>query len=96
MTPGGSKLWYFAYRFTGLQKKLAIGGYPAISLAKARQSRDAAKALFASEIDPGQQKKLNNITKANSEANTFEAISLELLAKKRREGKVSNTIGKRE
>jgi hypothetical protein len=24
VTPGGSKLWYFAYRFTGLQKKLAI------------------------------------------------------------------------
>ena len=32
----GSKLWRLAYRFSGKQKTLYMGGYPAISLADAR------------------------------------------------------------
>jgi integrase len=44
----------------------------------------------------GQQKKLDRLQKANSEANTFALIAAELLAKKRWEGKASATIGKRE
>ena len=38
--PSGSKLWRLAYRFGGKQKTLALGVYPAISLADARSRRD--------------------------------------------------------
>ena len=48
VTPQGSKLWRLAYRFSGKQKLLASGAYPAISLAEARSSRDGAKRLLAS------------------------------------------------
>jgi integrase len=96
INPNGSKLWCLAYRFADKQKKLSIGAYPAISLSVARDEREASKSLLASGIDPGQQKKLNQLALAADRANTFELIAAELLAKKRREGKASNTIGKRE
>jgi hypothetical protein len=44
IAPTGSKLWRMAYRFGGKQKVLALGAYPAITLADARAKRDAAKA----------------------------------------------------
>ena len=47
--PGGSKLWRVAYRFAGKQKTLALGVYPAVSLADARSGRDQAKRLLAQE-----------------------------------------------
>jgi hypothetical protein len=43
--PTGSKLWRMAYRFAGKQKTLALGLYPAVSLAEARNGRDQAKKL---------------------------------------------------
>ncbi|MFW6011081.1 MAG: Arm DNA-binding domain-containing protein, partial [Desulfosalsimonas sp.] len=33
VTPSGSKLWRYKYRFNGKSKKLALGQYPDISLA---------------------------------------------------------------
>jgi integrase len=94
--PTGSKLWRLAYRFAGKQKKLSIGSYDDIGLASARERREAAKALLAAGVDPGQQKKLDRLAVSASQASTFEIIAAELLAKKRREGKASSTIGKRE
>jgi integrase len=99
--PSGSKLWCLAYRdLNGKQKKLSFGAYPSVTLAKAREERGKAKTLLASGIDPGQHAKTEKanraIAEANNEANTFAALAAELLAKKRREGKASNTIGKRE
>jgi integrase len=96
VNPNGSKLWCFAYRFAEKQKKLSIGAYPAISLSAAREEREASKSLLASGIDPGQQKKLNQLALAGDRANTFTLIAAELLAKKRREGKARATIGKYE
>jgi hypothetical protein len=42
--PNGSKLWCMKYRIDGKAKKLAFGPYPDVSLFKARQLRDAARA----------------------------------------------------
>lgn len=39
--PNGSRLWRLAYRFGGKQKQLALGAYPLVSLAEARDARDA-------------------------------------------------------
>ena len=41
----GAKSWRFKYRIDGREKLLVIGDYPAVTLAKARQMRDAAKGL---------------------------------------------------
>jgi integrase len=91
--PTGSKLWHLAYRNSeGKQKKLAFGPFPLISLAEARQKRDEAKRLLIGGIDPGQQKKLDKIAKALSDAATFEAVAEEYLAKKQREGMAESTL----
>jgi integrase len=96
LMPTGSKLWRYAYRYEGSQKTLAFGQYPALGLADARKRRDEARALLASGIDPARQKQREKANRATSEANTFALIATELLEKKKREGKASATIGKRE
>jgi integrase len=90
--PSGSKVWRFAYRFYGLQKDIALGKYPAVGLAEARKKRDEAKALLASGIDPSQQRKLDKIAKALSDAATFDSVAEEYLAKKVREGMAASTV----
>jgi Arm DNA-binding domain len=52
VTPGGSKLWRFRYRFGGRENMLALGAYPAVSLADARSKRDEARKLLADGKDP--------------------------------------------
>src|SRR4029077_9080750 len=85
--PSGSKLWNLAYRFAGKQRKLAIGSYPGIGLKKARAKREEAKKLLASVFDPSQQKRLGKLASESQKADSFEAISREVLEKKRREGR---------
>ena len=48
----GGKLWRFDYRFNGKRKTLALGAYPDISLAQAREKRDNARKLLANDTDP--------------------------------------------
>ncbi len=40
VSPSGGKLWRLKYRFDGKEKRLALGIYPEVSLAKARERRD--------------------------------------------------------
>lgn len=41
--PNGSKLWRMKYRHSDKEKRLALGAYPDLSLAKARQKRAEAR-----------------------------------------------------
>jgi hypothetical protein len=43
ITPTNGKLWRFDYRFGDKRKMLALGTYPAVTLAEARQCREDAK-----------------------------------------------------
>lgn len=47
----GSKSWRFDYSFDGKRKTLALGAYPDVSLADARNKRDEARKLLANETD---------------------------------------------
>lgn len=75
------KYWRMSYRILGKQKTLALGVYPAVSLAKARQRRDKARELLADGIDPGTAKKEQKQATAAAAANTFEAVALAWLDK---------------
>lgn len=75
------KYWRMSYRFAGKQKTLALGVYPDVSLAKARQRRDKAREQLADGIDPGQAKRDEKQTKALASAQTFEAVSRTWLKK---------------
>ena len=76
----GSKLWRFDYRFNEKRKTLALGGYPDLSLAEARNKRDNARNLLANDIDPGEAKKAIKVARQNSVANCFENIAREWIA----------------
>src|SRR3954468_14363749 len=93
VTSGGSKLWRFGYRFGGKQKTLALGVYPAVTLADARDRREDARKLLASGCDPSVQRKLEKIAAAAG-GNTFRDVAEELLAKHAREGRAEMTLKK--
>lgn len=75
------KYWRMNYRYLGKQKTLALGVYPAVSLAKARQRRDRARELLADGVDPSTAKREEKRAKAAAAVNTFEAVAREWLAK---------------
>jgi integrase len=79
--PAGGKYWRLKYRFNGKHKVLALGIFPEVSLAEARDGRDAARKLLRSGIDPGEAKKAARITRVGNPANSFEAIAREWHAK---------------
>ena len=90
--PAG-KYWRMNYRFDGKQKLLALGVYPAISLADARQRRDAARKQLAHGIDPGAAKQEAKQAQAAILANTFERVALEWLDKTKAD-RMGSTQGK--
>ena len=57
ITPSGSKYWRLKYFFAGKEKVLALGVYPEISLADARERRAQARKVLAAGNDPGEVKK---------------------------------------
>ena len=77
INPKGGKYWRFKYRFGGKEKTLALGVYPDLSLAKAREKRQEARERVADDIDPGVVKRLKKIHQFEEETNGFEALALE-------------------
>ncbi|MBV8666914.1 MAG: integrase arm-type DNA-binding domain-containing protein [Burkholderiaceae bacterium] len=75
------KYWRMNYRYAGKQKTLAIGVYPAVTLAKARRRRDEARELLADGIDPSKAKRDEKRAKAANAAHTFELVSRDWLVK---------------
>ncbi|EMM1628084.1 DUF4102 domain-containing protein [Klebsiella pneumoniae] len=47
VNPNGSRYWRLKYRVAGKEKSLALGVYPDVSLADARQKRAGAKKVLA-------------------------------------------------
>src|SRR5882724_4985127 len=70
VTTEGAKYWRMAYRWHGKQRTLAIGVYPTVGLAVARQARDEAKRLLMSGADPSATKKERKRAAKLSAANT--------------------------
>ena len=75
VTPQGSKLWRWAYRFDGKQKLMALGSYPDISLAQARDKVDEARKLLASGSDPMAARKSEKIARRLAVEDTFAAVA---------------------
>ncbi|ENY9362168.1 tyrosine-type recombinase/integrase [Salmonella enterica] len=92
--PNGSKLWYMKYRIDGKEKKLAFGPYPDVSLFKARQLRDAARAKVREGADPSADKKIAQQKKKNG--HTFRQIAMNWHGEHRRWSEhYANTIQRR-
>jgi integrase len=79
--PSGSKLWRLKYRFANKEKKLALGVYPEVTLAQARERQLEARRLLANGVDPGEYKKQAKRAARVASANTFEAVAREWFSK---------------
>lgn len=75
VTKAGGKYWRMKYRHAGKEKRVALGVYPAVSLALARKARDQARDALARGDDPAQLKREGKLRKAINDARTFEAVA---------------------
>ena len=78
----GAKYWRLKYRFAGKEKLLALGVFPAVSLAQARLLCAEAKALLAANRDPSLTKQIQKNLLQNESQDTFEAVANEWFAAK--------------
>jgi Phage integrase central domain/Arm DNA-binding domain len=92
--PSDARPWRLGYRFGGKQRLLALGVYPTISLARARQAREEARRLLVDGIDPALEKKRR--MQEHIDAVTFRAVADEYVTKLKREGRAAATIAKTE
>jgi integrase len=96
--PGGAKLWQLVYQFQGKQRQIALGPFPEVSLATAREQREAAKRSIREGIDPastrpGKAPVPPPITETDA---TFREVATAYLAKRRREKLANTTMTKKE
>lgn len=75
--PTGQKYWRLKYRFNDKEKLLALGVYPRISLAEARERREEAKKLLDIGKDPVETKKLEKLVRQTEYENNFENLARE-------------------
>lgn len=67
------KYWRLKYRHGGKERLLALGVYPKVSLANARQARDEARAQLAQGIEPSARRRAEREAAQDS----FEAVARE-------------------
>ncbi len=77
VTPSGGRWWRFAYRFGGKRKLMSLGIYQDITLAEARDRRDAARKLLAFGADPSAKRKADKREVTDRATNSFEAVARE-------------------
>lgn len=77
--PSGARLWRYRYRLAGKENLFAIGAYPEVKLADAREQRDAARKLVRNGVHPSHHRKANKLRTAYEHANSFEAVAREWL-----------------
>ena len=77
VVPSGSRYWRLKYRFAGKEKRLAIGVYPTVSLAKARREAAVARELLTEGVDPSVRKRERLRELKRAAGNSFEAVAHE-------------------
>jgi integrase len=93
--PNGSKLWRAKFRIGGKEKRLALGAWPEISLAKARDLHESARRKLAEGVDPALERKRAKVAAKIGAANTFALIAEEYIESKMiGEGRAKGTIKK--
>ena len=76
VTESGSKLWRWKYRADGKEKVMALGSYPDVSLAQAREAMGTARKLLAAGSDPMAKRKADKLAKQSAAENSFQTVAL--------------------
>ena len=75
------KYFRFDYRYAGKRKTIALGVYPDVKLAVAREKRDDSRRLLQNDVDPAQYRKETKAMQKEQAVNSFEAVSREWFTK---------------
>ena len=94
VSPNGTKLWRFRYRYLGKDKRIALGCYPKVGLAEARRKRDDVKSKLYEGVDPGAERKREKLLAIYKGANTFGDLAREYINKMVAEGLATTTTTK--
>jgi integrase len=78
--PNGARLWRLKYRHGGVEKLLALGAYPEVTLKRAREKRDEARQLLDRQIDPSTQRKAQKQAATLAKDNTLTTVAEEWFA----------------
>jgi integrase len=82
LVKASGKYWRMSYRFNAKQKTVALGVYPAVSLAHARQLRDKARKRMEEDgIDPSAAKQEEKRSRVEAATHTFDAVARQWLKK---------------
>ena len=81
VSPAGSRRWFLTYRVAGVEKQLALGSYPTITLIAARKACDAAKLQKYAGLDPVQARKIEKVKANRADGDTFKVIALDWYVK---------------
>ena len=73
--PSGVKAWRYRFTLEGKASMFALGEYPAVSLAEARDRCEAARQLVKQGINPAQQRQIDRIKQASDAEITFEKVA---------------------
>lgn len=92
VTPSGGKYWRLKYFFGGKEKLLALGVYPEVSLADAREKRTQARKAIAAGIDPAEIKKEARRRKDVQRTNSFELVAEEWFQQREGEWAASYSV----
>ncbi len=75
--PKGGKYWRLKYRFLGKEKGMALGVYPEVTLAGAREKQNQARKLLAQGINPAAAKQEHKRAHAITMGTTFKLVARE-------------------
>lgn len=78
---GQSKRWFLKYRIAGVEKQLALGSYPDVTLTAARKARDTAKLQKSQGADPVMLRKVEKLKASRTDGDTFKNVALEWYGK---------------
>jgi integrase len=78
------KYWRYDYRFAGKRKTMALGVFPAVSLADARKKLTAAKEDLSAGVDPMGKRHAQKRQALQDAENSFERLARDWLAMKAR------------
>lgn len=85
VTPAGGKYWRLKYFYGGKEKLLALGVYPEVTLADARERRIQARKVVAAGNDPAEAKKQARRLAIIKSGNSFETVAREWFEQRKHE-----------
>lgn len=70
-----SRRWFWKFRQAGKERRMALGAYPAVTLAAARIARNEARNALKAGTDPVAARQQRQRRQREQAANTFEAVA---------------------